>query len=369
MLILAAGFSQRMGVLKPLLPVGGETALCRAVGLGRHEKIHTISVVTGHRHEEVEAALLHCRAKNVRHIHNAKYADGMFTSVVTGVRSLPSDIDGFFLLPVDHCAVHPDTLEKLIAAFILSEGQHIVYPVCQGERGHPPLIPYAFAAGVRDYDGKGGMQGYLSQFPSVEVDIDDPGMLLDMDTPEDYKSLLQYLGFPTHPDEYACYKLLEKYETPENIIRHSRQVGSVALRISDLLSAQGITVNKPLLYSACLLHDIARTEPEHAAAGAQRLLTEGYPDAADLVRFHMDLPEGFDPDTAGPDAYELMILYLSDKLCRDGPPVHPDKTLESLATRYATNPEALAAARRKMERAKDILRLLENRHGIRYGDI
>jgi CTP:molybdopterin cytidylyltransferase MocA len=119
MIILAAGFSERMGVLKPLLPVGGESALLRAVGLGRHEKIHSISIVTGHRHEEVQAELMKCGAKNIRHIHNAKYAEGMFTSVKAGIHSLPGDIDGFLLLPVDHCAVRPETLEKVIAAYIL----------------------------------------------------------------------------------------------------------------------------------------------------------------------------------------------------------------------------------------------------------
>jgi hypothetical protein len=194
-------------------------------------------------------------------------------------------------------------------------------------------------------------------------------MVMDMDTPEDYAALLRHLGYPTYPDEYTCYKLLEKFETPENTIRHSRQVGSTALRIADLLTAQGVTVNKPLLYSACVLHDIARAEPEHAAAGALRLLTEGYPDTAALVRFHMDLPEGLALDSPPPESWELLILYLADKLCRDGPAVPPDKTLALLEQRFSGNPEALAGARQRMAAAQAILELLDRKHRITLGDI
>ncbi len=371
MLILAAGFSQRMGVLKPLLPVGDASALCRAVGLGVREKIHMISVVTGHRHQEVEAALYDCRAKNIRHIYNGKYAEGMFSSVKAGVHSLPGDIDGFFLLPADHCAVSPDTLEKLIAAFILSEGKSVIYPVYKGARGHPPLIPYCYAEGVKSYDGGDGMKGYLSAYPCAEVEIDDPGILIDMDTPEDYATLLRYLGYPTYPDEFGCYKLLEKYGTPEHVIRHSKQVGELALRMADLLSRQGVTINRPLLYSACLLHDMARLEPDHENAGADRLLTEGYPDTARLVRHHMDLPDEIKtaPDAGAPESWELLLLYLADKLTRDGRIVHPDDTLALLRSRFADDPEALARAEERMARAKAVLSLLERQYQISYGDL
>ncbi|NLA88076.1 MAG: NTP transferase domain-containing protein, partial [Clostridiales bacterium] len=209
-----------------------ESALLRAVSLARGEKIHSISVVTGHHHEEVEAELLKCRTKNVRHAYNSKYAEGMFTSVKVGIHSLPNDIDGFLLLPVDCCAVKPETVEKIISTFILSRGQAIVYPTYDGERGHPPLIPYSFAAGIREYDGSDGMRGFLSPYSYEEVETEDRGCLLDMDTPEDYEALLSHLGLPTYPDEETCYRLLEKYNTPANVIAHCRQVNALALRIA-----------------------------------------------------------------------------------------------------------------------------------------
>jgi CTP:molybdopterin cytidylyltransferase MocA len=235
MIILAAGYSERMGVLKPLLPVGGESALLRTVGLGKSEKVHVISVVTGYRHEDVETELYRGRAKNVRHIYNAGFDDGMFSSVKAGVHSLPHDVDGFLLLPVDHCAVKPETVEKVIAAFLLSGGGAVVYPATNGRRGHPPLVPRAFVGNIREYDGADGMQGFLAQFPSEEVDVDDGGIFLDMDTPAQYGALLKHLDLPVYPDADTCRRLMEKYEMPDKIVRHVRLVEKMALKTADLL--------------------------------------------------------------------------------------------------------------------------------------
>jgi CTP:molybdopterin cytidylyltransferase MocA len=364
LVILAAGYSERMGVFKPLLPVGGESALLRAVGIGKSEKVHVISVVTGYRCEDVEAELGLCRAKNIRHIHNKHFDEGMFTSVQAGVHSLPSDLDGFLLLPVDICAVRPETLEKVIAAFVLDNGESVVYPTYNGRRGHPSLIPYAFVPGLKVYDGENGMRGYLSRFPSVDVEAGDEGVLLDMDTPADYAALLKFLGLPTYPDEKSCRDLMVKYQTPEPVAAHCRQVRALALRMSGLLRKKGVAIDEGLLSSACLLHDIVRETPQHARAGAEILLREGYPETAMLVASHMELPEGYVPK---PDAPAL--LYLADKLSRGGRIVPPDVTREERRVRYAADPEALARADRKMAHAEAILQLLGARFGITYGDI
>ena len=364
MIILAAGYSERMGVLKPLLPVGGESALERAVGLGKTEKVHVISVVTGFRHEDVEAELDRCRAKNVRHIYNARFADGMFSSVKAGIHSLPHDIDGFLLLPVDHCAVKPETVEKVLAAYILSEGRTIIYPVDSGRRGHPPLIPSAFVDGIKDYDGADGMRGFLSQYPFDEVEVDDAGIYLDMDTPSDYSALLAYMGQPTYPDADICRHLMAKYKMPDKIADHSRLVLKLALKTADLLSQKGVTVNTDLLSSACLLHDIARKAPNHAEVGGKLLRMEGWPETAKLVASHMDLPDGFEP---GPD--ELSLLYLSDKLARKDKPVPLEETIFGLDKRYADDPDALTHAHERMARAQSIADFLSRRYMIEITDI
>jgi hypothetical protein len=288
----------------------------------------------------------------------------MFTSVKAGIHSLPGDIDGFFLLPVDHCAVSPDTLDKVIAAFILANGEAVVYPTHRNEQGHPPLIPYSFAADIKTYDGFDGMRGYLSAYPFEEVEVSDPGILLDMDTPRDYAALLSQLGLPTYPDEAGCDRLLKKYETPETVVLHCRQVRDLALHIAVLLGKKGVVINKPLLSSACLLHDILRQVPEHADAGAKLLLTEGYPETALLVAAHMDLPGDYQPK---PD--ETALLYLADKLSRSGKTVPVEDTLAEIKTRFAGDPDALSQAEKRMARAQMILDMLHDRFMIHYTDL
>jgi molybdenum cofactor cytidylyltransferase len=364
LIILAAGYSERMGVLKPLLPVGNESALRRAVGLGRHEKVHCISVVTGFRCEDVEAELLAAHAKNIRHVFNSRYDEGMFSSVRAGIHSLPADLDAFLLLPVDHCAVHQETLEKVIDAFILQNGEAVVYPTHGGKRGHPPLIPYRFVSALKSYDGADGMRGYLSRFPAADVEVDDAGSVMDMDTPEDYEAILNYLVLPVYPGEDACRRLAEKYEMPENVAAHCRQVNVLALRIAGLLQKKGVEIDRGLLSSACLLHDIVRLQPNHDSAGAKLLLLEGYPATARLIAGHMDLPEGYLPK---PDA--LSLLYLADKLSRDGRFVPVYVTREELKRRFDGNPAALARADIRMARAQSILDMLRERYGISYQDI
>ncbi len=358
MIILSAGYSERMSVLKPLLPVGGQSALLRAVGLGKTENVHMISVVTGFLHEDVEAELYRCRAKNVRHIYNAGFSEGMFSSVKAGIHSLPHDVDGFLLLPVDHCAVRPETVEKVIAAFILAKGRTIVYPITDGHRGHPPLIPRAFVEGIQDYDGRGGMQGFLKPYPFDEVEVNDPAILMDMDTPDDYAALLAQLGLPTYPDADSCRQLMVKYKMPEKTRRHSYLVERLALKLAGLLADKGVAVNADLLSSACLLHDIARAQPEHAAAGAKLLLREGWPDTARLVALHMDLPDGYEA------VDELTLLYIADKLARKDKPVPLEDTIAELNSRYADNPEALAAAQKRMTRAQSLADTLGRQYAV-----
>lgn len=64
-------------------------------------------------------------------------------------------------------------------------------------------------------------------------------------------------------------------------------------------------LNRALLSAAALLHDICRTEPNHAFVGAQKLRDLGYPEIADIVAVHHDWSGGpFD---------ESALLYLADK--------------------------------------------------------
>ena len=359
MIILAAGLSERMGVFKPLLPVGGQPAVLRCIHTAKAAGLQDILVVTGHMRAEIES-FLHLNAPDVRTVYNSGYKDGMFSSAQAGVSALPAKLDGFFLLPSDCSAVSPHTLKELAERFAENEGKLVTRPKFNGKRGHPPLVPAQHISPLLSYMGENGLKGFLSPLPTFEMELDSPGALLDMDTPQDYCELLSYLGLPTYPDATQCTDLLKKYHTPPDIVEHGEHVAALALKIARQIEAHGGSIDKALLESACLLHDICRMRPDHAMAGQKLLLREGYPGAAVLVGKHMDM-EGF----AG-IVGEAELLFLADKICRRGKLTSLEDTLQEIESRFAKDPVALEAAKRRINTAQMIMSALKARYGIEY---
>ena len=72
----------------------------------------------------------------------------------------------------------------------------IIYPTYQGMRGHPPLIFSRYVNEVLAWTKPGGMKALLEQYEpdAIDVEVVDPGILLDMDTLEDYHKMLKYCG-------------------------------------------------------------------------------------------------------------------------------------------------------------------------------
>lgn len=381
MVILAAGYSERMGVFKPMLPVGGVPAVLRCVNTARKAGVRETVIVTGHCADQLTAAFnafpgeegrtdgcsmtgenmdTACNAGAQRIIlaYNERYAEGMLSSVLTGVSMLHSDSDAFFLLPADCCAVTAETLLNLINHLYTSESGTVIRPAFQGKRGHPPLIPSRYIEPLCAYTGSSGLKGFLSPLPSLVIETGEPGVLLDMDTPDDYASLLEHLRLPGFPDRAECGELLRRFNVSDEIIRHGEQVARLALKFAELLEERGVRLNTALLESACLLHDIARTEHDHARAGMKLLLTEGYPEAALLVGSHMDLPS--EPE----DINERELLYLADKLCRRGRIVRLEETSTELAAKYLPGSDPYIKAMARMASARTILNIMNIKYSI-----
>ena len=359
LIILAAGLSERMGVFKPLLPVGENTAVERCMRAAEAAGISRIIVVTGHMRAELES-VLHVSALDVERVHNNRFRDGMFSSVYAGVLALhgvTGGLDGFFLLPADCCAITPAIFTLLMERFAENNGEYVTRPKYQGRRGHPPLIPGKFISPLLSYTGENGLKGFLSPLPTIEIEMDDKSALLDMDTPEDYAELLEFLGLPAYPSPAQCSELFAKYGTPMGIMEHGKQVAALALNVARQMNAHGEDIDVNLLGAACLLHDICREKLNHARAGMEMLLREGYPTVAALVALHMDM-QGFKQDIR-----EAELLFLSDKLCRRGEIIALEDTLAELEERFSENPNALKAAKERIETAKAIFDTLKTKYG------
>lgn len=183
--VLAAGRSARMGRPKPLLVLDDGRCFLQAIlDTARSGGAGDVRVVLGHDAEAiVREALLDPRLA----VENPDPASGMLSSVRAGVRALPPACSGFLLWPVDQPLVRAATVQKLIATF--EEGRPpLVVPVHTGRRGHPTLFDARLADEVVAAPDDVGARAVVHRHEGDlrEVEVDDPGVVTDIDTPEAY---------------------------------------------------------------------------------------------------------------------------------------------------------------------------------------
>ena len=187
-LILAAGCSARMEVFKPLLPFGRGTVIERVISTVHEAGVETIRVVVGWNAHLLIPILEHLGVPWVR---NERFEEGMYTSVQAGVRDLPTGVAAFFVLPGDMPLVQSATLTRLIAEWDKRPGG-ILHPCFEGGRGHPPLIASFYIPEILRDAPSGGLRAVLGRHAqdAREVECADPGVLVDLDTPEEYRQSL-----------------------------------------------------------------------------------------------------------------------------------------------------------------------------------
>ena len=190
-IILSAGFSTRMGRFKPLLPLGDETVIERVIGLFRKAGVGDVRVVVGHRMEELIPVI---ERTNTNVVINPNYSSGMFSSVQAGVNSVQKDSEAFFIHPVDIPMVYPSTITKMIDQYDAHDGT-IIYPCYRGVRGHPPLVPNRFSRAIVRANVSGKLSDVLADFSkdSMDLEVDDPNILVDMNQARDYEAMVSGL--------------------------------------------------------------------------------------------------------------------------------------------------------------------------------
>lgn len=182
--LLAAGQSRRMGRRNKLLEeIDGDAMIRRAAQTALASGIEQLTVVTGHQAAAVRERL---DGLSVRFVACATYAQGLAESLKSGIAALPSEADGALICLGDMPRLKSATLTQLLGAFDPIEGRSICVPVHNGKRGNPVLFAKRFFTEILDLSGDSGAKSLLGAYPEnvVEVIVDDPGILLDLDTPE-----------------------------------------------------------------------------------------------------------------------------------------------------------------------------------------
>lgn len=184
--VVAAGMSSRMGDFKPMLSIGEISVAQRVVATLRQAGAERVVVVTGYNADELERHLSKSGAVFVR---NEEYrTTEMFDSALIGLKYIRGKCDRILFTPVDVPLFTAATVRGL-----LDSGAELACPVCGGQRGHPILMsPNVVDRLLRD-SGEDGLKGALGRcgVPMTLVDVPDPGILHDTDTPEDYRQLLE----------------------------------------------------------------------------------------------------------------------------------------------------------------------------------
>ncbi len=181
-IIPAAGRSRRMGRDKRLLPLNGMPVLEHV--LRAHTTVGVCAIIVVVREAVPQVAAIAAR-NSARVCINPVADQGMFSTIQCGVRALPPETQAFFVHPADIPLVRPKTLHDMMTQF--AERKELVLIPRRGKRrGHPPLLSIQLKPALLAHDGTGGLRTVLNANKPDEFITDDPGILLDLDTPEDY---------------------------------------------------------------------------------------------------------------------------------------------------------------------------------------
>jgi molybdenum cofactor cytidylyltransferase len=180
-LVLAAGRSSRMGGPNKLLAeIGGRPLVADEV---LRSRARPVIVVTGHERERVEAALA---GLPVDFVHNPKFADGLGTSLKTGVAAVPAQADGVIVCLGDMPQVDAALIDRLVGALDPGKGALIALPTIAGQRGNPVVWSRRFFPDLMAVEGDVGARYLIGRYAEavVEVPLTGNAALTDIDTPE-----------------------------------------------------------------------------------------------------------------------------------------------------------------------------------------
>jgi molybdenum cofactor cytidylyltransferase len=187
-LVLAAGRSTRMGSNKMLAEAEGQPLVMHAVKAALASQAVEIVVVLGNMADEVRAAIEKAMpaGSRLRFVINPDFADGLSTSVRTGMAALGKDIDAAIVQLGDMPGVGAPMLDRLMAAFSPVEGRSICVPTVGGKRGNPVLWARRFFPEMASLSGDSGAKHLIGEHADLvcEVEMTGEAAVTDIDTPE-----------------------------------------------------------------------------------------------------------------------------------------------------------------------------------------
>jgi molybdenum cofactor cytidylyltransferase len=183
-IVLAAGESRRMGRPKPLLPFEGNTFLGQIISVLAASDIDAITVVLGAEADQVTESV---DLSDVRAVVNKDYQKGQLSSLVAAMLGIHPQTDAILLCLVDHPFITTQVVDAIANKFAETSGR-IIVPVFNSHRGHPTLFARPLFGQLLNAPEDRGARHvlYSNESEVLELETSDSGILIGIDTPEDY---------------------------------------------------------------------------------------------------------------------------------------------------------------------------------------
>ena len=185
--VTAAGSAERFGGKKLLTPIDGEPLLDHTIRALLEGGVAEVIVVVGRDgRAEIERDVNSMLDPRVRPVENPDPSRGMFSSIQEGVAQAQGDT--ILVMPGDMPFISPETVRAVIAAY--ERKAAIVSPRYRGKRGHPVALPSSLRDEIRAAEPRATLHDVIHTHEDMrtDVDVDDPGVVRDVDRQEDLGS-------------------------------------------------------------------------------------------------------------------------------------------------------------------------------------
>jgi molybdenum cofactor cytidylyltransferase len=185
--VLSAGESSRMGRPKALLPIQGQKFIERIIRVIGQSRVGRTIVVLGHHADQLRGQIEHLP---VEVVINPDYRSGQLSSLQAAIRHISDDdrCDGMLVHLVDHPFIDVALVDALIESFFETK-KMIVVPRYKGKRGHPVIFSRELFGELLNAPLDQGAKAVVNAHrqETLEIEWQDEGITLDIDTPELYR--------------------------------------------------------------------------------------------------------------------------------------------------------------------------------------
>ena len=186
-IVLAAGASSRMGSPKALLRIGGETFVRRILRVLGEAGIQAAAVVSRPGQEALAREVADARFGRI--VENSRADEGQLSSLLAGLDAIEGPgVDGALVTLVDVPGISTAVVSAMLARMRTSPAL-VIRAVHEGRHGHPVIFRRALFDRLRHADPAVGAKAVVRAVDVEDVDVHEPGITQDVDTPADYERI------------------------------------------------------------------------------------------------------------------------------------------------------------------------------------